>query len=185
MATPVTTSNIQTWLQRHERLVLTAIAGVVLWFSIGRIDTLIQNHDNANLQQAKVVAVAQAEKTQELAAQAESQAAQFQALAEKVQLQNAALEQANVTLATALAKQQKTDATLPPSDLVARWNPLVPPASTTVTPSGVTLPSAGAVATVQALEQVPVLQTEVSNTKVQLDNVDALIASSGQQVTTL
>src|ERR1035438_9766876 len=29
------------WLQKHERLVLAVIAGLVLWFGIGKIDTLI------------------------------------------------------------------------------------------------------------------------------------------------
>ena len=121
MSTPVITPivtqlhPISVYLKAHEKLVLLVIAGLVLWFGIGRIDTLIQKHDSASLQQAKVTAVAQAEKTQEIAAQVAQQAAQYQALADKVQTQNAALIQANTTLATALAKQQKTDATLPPT----------------------------------------------------------------------
>ena len=125
------------WIESHERLLLVAVAGVVLWFGIGRVDSLIARHDNANLQQAQVVAQAQQDKTAAIAAQVAQQAAQYQALADKVQVQNAALVQANTELATALAKQQHTDASLPPTELVNVGLHLVPQASATVTPSGV------------------------------------------------
>jgi hypothetical protein len=151
------------WIEAHERLLLVAIGGAVLWFALGRIDTLIANHDKANLTQAQTTALIQAQKDQALATAAQQAAAQYQALAERVQAQNAALEQANVTLATALAKQQKTDASLPPTELVARMNTLVPAAGATVTPTGVALPSTGAVAITQQLERVPVLTSELDN----------------------
>jgi hypothetical protein len=173
------------WIEAHERLLLMAVAGIVLWFGIGRIDTLIQNHDNANLQQAKIVAVAQADKTQALAVQAAQQAAQFQALTDKVQAQNAALIVANTELATALAKQQKTDATLPPNELVDRLNTLVPQADASVTATGVALPEAGAVATVQQLELVPVQQQKLVNVQTELTNAQSLLTAEGQQVSTL
>jgi hypothetical protein len=176
---------ISTYFKTHERLLLALIGGVALWFAIGRVDTLIANHDNANLKQAQVVASQQAEKNQALAAQATEQAVQYQALAAKVDAENAALVQANATLSAALVKQQKTDATLPPTELVARLNTLVPQADATVTPTGVALPEAGAIATVQQLEQVPVLNSELSNTKEQLENVDSLLKASTGQVATL
>jgi hypothetical protein len=176
---------ISTYVKTHERLLLALIGGAALWFAIGRVDKLVANHDSANLKQAQVVASQQAEKNQALAAQAALQAAQYQALAAKVDAENAALVQANATLSAALVKQQKIDATLPPTELVARLNTLVPQADATVTPTGVTLPEAGAVATVQQLEQVPVLNSELSNTKEQLENVDSLLKVSTGQVATL
>ena len=175
----------ETWLKQHEKLVLAVIAGLVLWFGIGRIDTLIANHDHAALQQAQVVAAVQEEKNVALAKQVAQQAADYKALAVQVNAQNAALEQANVNLANALVKQQRTDATLPPSELVARWNALVPQAGATVTPSGVTLPSVGAVATVVELERVPVLTTQLQNKGTELDNTQKLLGISQGQVTTL
>jgi hypothetical protein len=175
----------ETWIKQHERMIITVLVGLVLWFAIGKIDTLVANHDNANLQQAKVVAQAQIEKNAALAAQAAQQAAQFQALAEKVQAQNTALAQANVALVTALTKQQKTDATLPPTQLVARLNTLVPEAGASVTPNGVTLPENGAVATVQELEKVPVLTTQLSDTQTELKNEQGLLMASTAQVATL
>ena len=173
------------WIESHERLLLVAVAGVVLWFGIGRVDSLIARHDNANLQQAQVVAQVQHDKTAAIAAQVAQQAAQYQALADKVQAQNAALVQANTELATALAKQQRTDASLPPTELVNRWSTLVPQAKPTVTPSGVALDTPSAVATVQALEAVPVLTAQVSNTQKELDNAQSLVTAEGQQVVTL
>ena len=110
------------WIESHERLLLVAVAGVVLWFGIGRVDSLIARHDNANLQQAQVVAQAQPDKTAAIAAQVAEQSAQYASLAAKVQQQNDALMQANVALSTALAKQQHTDASLPPTELVNRWS---------------------------------------------------------------
>src|ERR1035437_9082050 len=86
---------------------------LVRWFAVGKIDTLIQNHDNAALQQAQVVAAVQQEKNEALAKQVAQQAEEYKALAVQVNAQNAALEQANVNLANALVKQQRTDATLP------------------------------------------------------------------------
>ena len=48
------------WLQKHERMILVILGGLVLWFAIGKIDQVIINHDAANLSQAKVTADAQA-----------------------------------------------------------------------------------------------------------------------------
>jgi hypothetical protein len=47
------------------------------------------------------------------------------------------------------------------------------------------LPEAGAVATVQALESVPVLSTQLENERTQLGNTQSLLTASTQQVTTL
>jgi hypothetical protein len=178
-------ANARVFLLAHERLVLAVIAGLVLWFAIGKVDTLIANHDNANLQQAKVVAQVQQEKNTALAAQVAQQAAQYKELADKVQTQNAQLEQANVALVAALTKQQKVDATLPPSELVARWNTLVPQAGATVTPNGVTLPSVGAVATVQQLELVPVQQQELVAAQAEVKNDLGLISAGNADIATL
>jgi PDZ domain-containing secreted protein len=173
------------WLQKHERLVLAVIAGLVLWFGIGKIDTLLINHDHSNLEQAKVVAQVQQEKNDALAKQIAQDKADYTALAAQVQARDAQLVQLQATLVTALAQRQKTDATLPPTELVQRLNTLVPNASSTVTPTGVALPLAGAVVVVQQLETVPVLTSELSITNEKLANADKLIAAEGTQVDSL
>ena len=104
------------WLQKHERIILALIGGIVLWFAIGKVDQLIINHDASNLSQAKVTADAQAKANATLAAQVVQDAADRKALEEKLAAQNDKLEQATITLANALAQRQKTDATLPPTN---------------------------------------------------------------------
>ena len=176
---------ISEYLKAHERLLLALVAAGVLWVGIGKVDTLIQHHDDANLKQAQVIAAQDASKNAAITAQVASDKAAFDALQTKLQAEDAALVQANVALATALTTQQKTDAILPPTDLVARWNSLVPQAAASVTPNGVTLPSAGAVATVQQLELIPVQQQELTNEQTLVANGNALAAAQTKQVTDL
>ena len=169
----------------HEKLILALIAAGVLWVGIGKIDTLIQHHDDANLKQAQTIAAVQSQKDAAIAAQVAEDSAAFAALQAKMQAQATALEQANIALATALTKQQKTDATLPPTDLVARWNTLVPSANVTVSTNGETLPNSGAVATVQQLERIPVQQETITNDQTLIANGNALAVSQEKQVTDL
>jgi hypothetical protein len=176
---------VSEYLKAHERLLLALVAAGVLWVAIGKIDTLIQHHDDANLKQAQVIAAQDASKNAAIAAQVASDKAAFDALQTKLQAQDAALVQANVALATALTKQQKIDATLPPTDLVARWNTLVPSANVTVSTNGETLPNSGAVATVQQLEIIPVQQEEITNEQTLVANGNALAVVQTKQVTDL
>ena len=168
-----------TWIQKHERILLAMVAGVVLWFAIGKIDTLIANHDHARLTEAQATALIQEHKNEALAAAAQQAAAQYQALAEKVSAQNAALEQANVMMATALTKQQHADSIMPESELISRWATLVPTVSFDGTPAG---PNGGFVinderarATVIELEKIPVLNSELENERTQEENDRKLI----------
>lgn len=181
----MTISTISSYIIAHERLLLAVVAAGVLWVAIGKVDTLIQHHDDANLKQAQVIAAQDASKNAAIAAQVASDKAAFDALQAKLQAEDAALIQANVALATALTRQQKTDATLPPTDLVARWNALVPQAAASVTPNGITLPNAGAVATVQQLEIIPVQQEEITNEQTLVANGNALAVVQAKQVTDL
>jgi len=174
-----------TWLQKHERIVLAVIAALALWFSIGKIDTLIANHDNANLQQAKVVAQVQQEKNDALAKQVAVDKAAYDDLNAKVMARDAQLQALQVQLVTALAKQQQVDKTMTPTELTQRWNVLVPEAGATVTTNGVLLPEQGAVSTVVELEKAPVLAKELDAKNEELTNANALVAAEGQQVVTL
>ena len=192
MSTPVVTPivtqlhPISAYLKAHEKLVLAAIAGLLLWFAVGHVESIIAAHDNANLAQAKVVAQSQADKTEAIAAQVAQQSAQYQALATKLDAQNAALVAANTQLATALAQRQKTDATLPPSGLAERWHQLVPQVTTSDVSAGqMTVNTPGVSATVQQLEQVPVLHAQVANQSKELGNAQNLLTASNRQVTTL
>ncbi len=178
-------STISSYVKAHEKLVLATIAALVLWFSFGHIEGIIARHDDANLKQAEITAQTQVGINAKLAEQASTQAAQYKELAEKVTAQNTALEQMNVALATALTKQQHTDATLPPTQLAQRLNSLVPSANASVTPTGIALPEAGAVATVQQLELVPAQQQELVNVRQEAAGTLSLLSASQEQVSTL
>jgi hypothetical protein len=191
MATPVVTPNstqlhpISIYLKAHERLIIIVLLSALAWFTFGKVESVIAAHDSSNLQQAKVVASVQQEKNDATAALVAQQAAQYQSLAEKVQLQNAQLEQANVALSAALAKQQKTDAGLPLPDLANRWTVLVPQAKPTATATGLAVDTPGAVATVQQLELVPVQQQKLTAAQAEIRNDLGLLTVSTQQVATL
>ena len=177
---------IRQFLLDHERLLIVGIAAIVIWLGYVKITNIIEEHDKAQLQQAQIVAAQQAEKNAALAQQVQQDAAQLKLLTDRLEAQNAQLENANVQLATALSKQQKTDATLPPTDLANRWmqlTPNMPPGGVAVASNGtMNVTPAGAVATTQQLEQVPVLKQQLDNTEKAKANDEQIIA---QQTTSI
>jgi hypothetical protein len=175
-----------TWIQKHERILLALVAAVAIWFAIGKVDTLIANHDHANLQQAQVAAAVQTAKNEETAAVVAQQAADLKELKAQMAAQVAAVEAEKVALINALSQQKKADAVMTPTELTNRWNVLVPSAKAAVSPSGeIALSSTGAVATVQQLEEVPVLTKELASSQGELATANKMIQSQGDQVATL
>jgi hypothetical protein len=185
---------IRQFLLDHERLLLAVVAAIVIFAGYVKVTNIIAAHDAANLKQAQIVAAQQADANKQLAqqnaalaAQAEQDAAQLKALSDKLTAQNQQLANANVALASALAKQQKTDATLPPNELAQRWaqiTPSMPAGGVTVTPdNAMKVTPAGAVATVQQLEKVPVLQSELDNETTAKNNDDQIISQQGKSIT--
>lgn len=174
------------FVKAHEKILGMTLVAAVIFGGWSHIETIIQRHDASHEVQAQIVATAQAEKNAAIAAQVAVDNAAFSALQAKVTAQNAALIQANVALATALAKQQKTDAGLPLPELANRWLALVPDAKPTVTvDGGVFLPESGAVATVQQLEEVPVQAQELVNDQILITNGNDLAGVQTKQVADL
>lgn len=177
---------IRTFLLDHERLIIIVIAAVALWWGYGKYAQIRLDHDNAVLKQAQIVADSQKAANAQLAQQVLEDKAQLQALTDKVTAQNQQLVNANTALAQALSKQQKTDATLPPTDLATRWMQLVP----NMPSGGVKVSSngdfdvtpAGSVATTQQLERVPTLTQELANETTEKNNDDQLIAKQSQSI---
>jgi capsule polysaccharide export protein KpsE/RkpR len=176
---------ISTYLKAHEKLIIFLIGFVFLYFVVARVQDTIAAHDKANLTSQQAVLQSQVEKNNALAVQVQNQAAQYQALAEKVQAQNSALEQANVALATALTKQQKTDASLDLPALALRWGQLVPNSGLSVTNGQITSSDAGAHATVAQLELVPAQQQELATNQTEIKNDESLISASNASINTL
>jgi len=159
---------------------------VGLWFGYGKYASIRAAHDDAVLKQATIVANQQAAQNAALAVQVTADKAQLQALTDKLTAQNQQLASANVALATALANRQKTDATLPPTDLALRWaqlTPTMPAGGVTVAQDGtMKVTQAGAVATTQQLEQVPTLKSELDNETAQKANDDQLLTSANKNI---
>ena len=179
------------FIRAHETILGLVLAAAIIWGVSGKVENIMYHHDNAAESQAQIVATAQAQKDAALATQAAQQAEQYKELSDKVAAQNAALEQANITLATALAKQQHTDDTMPLPELAQEWTKLVPgmaPNDITfaLDPNGqITLTDDAAHKTVDQLEQVPVLTQELANSQAEAKNDLSLLTASNAQVATL
>lgn len=181
-ATGSTPGLIRTFLLDHERLLIILILAVLCFWGYSKYADIREKHDSIVLAQAKLAADAQAKVVEAQAQQVAVDAAQLQILQTKIQSQNEQLTQANATLASALATRQKTDSTLPLPELAVRWTSLVPEAIPVASASGVTVSPSGAVATVQALEQVPSLKTELDNETQLKMNDDILITSQTKSI---
>src|SRR5208282_90504 len=184
---------IRSFLLDHERLIIIVIAVIALWFLYGKYADIRANEADKALQEQKLVVAAQVQANQQLAAQVQKDEAQqaadkaaLQALTDKVTAQNQQLAQANIALANTLAKQQKTDATLPPSELAQHWaqiTPNMPAGGVTVSKdNAIAVTQAGAVATVVQLERVPFLTQELANETTQKQNDDQIIANQTKNI---
>jgi Tfp pilus assembly protein FimV len=173
------------FLKEHERLAIVVIIAALIWIGYGKVEGIIAAHDQSVLAQQKLITDAQVKQNAALAVQVQQDAANLQALQTKLETQNAQLVQANTQLAAALSRRQQSDANLPLPDLAARWIQLVPQASLTSTSAGISVSPTGAVATVQALEQIPTLQQELTNETAQKQNADQVIAQQTTSITDL
>jgi hypothetical protein len=174
-----------TFIKAHETILAMVLAVIVVFGAYNHVEAIIAAHDQSKLTTVEITTQAQAQKDAAIAAQVAEDKATFAALQAKIDAQNAALVQANVNLASALAKQQRIDAGLPLPELANRWTVLVPSAKPIATTSGVTLDAPGAVATVEQLEQVPVLQSELINEQTLVTNGNALATAQTKQVNDL
>jgi len=181
-ATGSTPGLIRTFLLDHERLIIVVLAIALCWWGYGKYADIRAAHDNATLQQQILVTNQQAAAAKAQAAQAATDAQALQELQTKLAAQSAQIAQANATLAAALAARQKTDATLPLPELAVRWDALVPSANPVATATGVQVSPAGAVATVQALETIPVLKSQLDNETTLKTNGDLLIGQQNKSI---
>jgi len=96
---------------------------------------------------------------------------------QQLALANQQLQASNAQLVNKLVAQQKKDATLPPSGQAQRWEQLVPQAQVSVTPTGFAVDSAGGLATLVALEEIPVDRQRIANLSEELANDEKQIAN--------
>lgn len=124
----------------------------------------VYSHEESKL----AVAQAEAKTQQQLNLQIQKQNNDFQT---QVSAQIASLQQQNQTLQSQLVKQQNADKQLSPGDLAQRVASLVhvDPKDIQPTTAGFDLTSNAVLQTALQLEQVPILTTQLSNTKNALD----------------
>lgn len=180
---------IRAFLLDHEKLVIVVLAALLVWWGWGKVGDMIAAHDNAQLQQQRLVNDAQIAKNQAMLEQQQKDdilrakdEADRQAEAAKLQQQNSALVQANTALAAALTKQQRADSQMALPELAQRWAQLVPNAGLSVSPTGLGITPEGAHATVNELEKVPVLTTELANEQTKETNLQTMLTSSNESI---
>lgn len=181
---------ISNYITTHHPLIKLVIIVLLIWGVWGKATALWANHEqkvfdakSATLQAQVDANAKQAATNADLAKQATALAANYQTLAAANQAENVKLAQINAQLVISAQKQQAADKTLPPAGLAARWQSLAPLPPASVTPNqdgsfGITGP--GALATVQALENLQPLQSELANVQTEKANDDKqLVAQAG------
>jgi hypothetical protein len=166
------------WVEAHERHLLILAVGLVLWAGISRIDTLVAHHDQSVASAQALVVASDVAKNAAISQQVAQDTATMKQMQAASDARQAALQAQVIDLIAKLAAQQKTDASMTPSDLTNRWNVLVPNAGATPVAAGVALPSAGALATVQQLEEIPVQAKEIDAANQRLAIEDGLLVQS-------
>lgn len=167
---PPATVITESWLKVHERLVIIAVGALLLLYIYSRGLSAWEAHDQRIASKAAQVVQIDAVNNKDLTAQL----TQLKATTDQ---QNAALNLKIQSELTQLQKQQQQDAAATQQQILDRWKlllPLKPGAVTAVNGVDQLTPDA-ANQTVQALEQIPILQSEVHdlNTKILAD--DAII----------
>jgi hypothetical protein len=176
------------YLKHHEKLIALVAILVVGWFAYGKIINYWEKHDQRVYDKAVITLQAQVDQNKAVADANAKLAADYKALAEQVSMQYAQLQQAMVVRDAATKKQQLIDRTLPPDALAARWQELVTLPLQSVQPRtdatfSVTAPAAAE--TVVMLEEVPKLKADLQDSQTQTTNVQGQVVKAESVITGL
>jgi len=166
------------FIKAHETILGLVLAAAVIWGVSGKVENIIAAHDKSNQTTQAIIVNADVAKNVAVAQQAAIDAAKMQEMQAASDAKQTALNNQIVAMATALLQQQKKDAVMTPTELTDRWNILVPAANASITNGQVTLPEAGAVATVQQLEEVPVQKQQLADANTKYDLESGLLVQS-------
>jgi hypothetical protein len=166
------------WFKSHERILAVVIVLAVIAF-IGN-KWITRSYDTALAKNAVAQQVLQDQvsKNNEIAKSVDALNQQYQNLLGQVTKQNATLVQAISARNQVVSGQQRTDATLPLSDLALRQQALAG-LSTGIssTVNGLQESPAAAIVVTQKLEELPALQQNVADLQTVSDNKDKQITS--------
>lgn len=159
-----------------KHLLIAGIAAAVLllstWKLIAHFDQV--DHDQVVLAQQQLKQDQQQAKAQAGTTATDTAALQKQVAA--LQQSNNALQASLSDLEAQLASQRQKDATASPEALSARWRGLLGTGQITATPAGLTADLPAAHATVDQLEQLPVVQQELKDEKANSTQKDVVLA---------
>lgn len=169
-----------TFIKAHERLIVIVIAAFLLYRTgQGMESAWIRHEDNRSRQAAQVVTVdTNANK---------ALSDQVQQLKTDSDKQKAIIDNNLDTLMRTLNRQREEDLKATQQEILDRWKLLLPlkPGAVQSNGSTDTITPEAATATVQALEEIPVLKTQVSDLNAKLLIDDQIIGKQDELITGL
>ena len=165
-----------TSLKTHAPLIVAAgVLSIAGWATVKIVNHNAEvDHDKAV--QSQTILQQQATQNAQIAEQVKQEQQTLQQFFLQQQAQNAALVSAITARNQQVVVQQKSDASLPPTELAARWNFLLGTTGQVQTASGgYAVTESAAVSTTQQLEELPVLQANVGDLQIQIANKDKVI----------
>jgi hypothetical protein len=173
-------TKVQTWLKVHERILIIAILALSSVFCVDKFLNVTAARDKAAANQAAQVLTQQQTVNQQLAAQIAIAQKSNQDLLVQLSQQNAVLQTQQSQRTIVLQQQVQADKTLPMPDLGNRWAKLaqLDPADIQATTAGITVTPQGALDTTTALEQVPVLKSNLADETTQAANLSTELDST-------
>ena len=180
---PTAIAQTTSWFKVHETLLIVLMALLVGTFVVYKYFDLAATIENHKAQQAQAVLVAQTQKDAATLAQAKEALTSYQVTIAQTLAANAALSTAMATRDKTVIIQQTADAKLPPTQLATRWQGLIADSGVTPNTTGYSLTDSAGIATIEQLEQVPVLQldlkdetTKATNLQSDVDKANILVA---------
>ena len=151
------------WVKQHERLIIILMVLIFSFFVLDKSLGIVSNYESHKATEAEKVLDAQKAKNDIELATAKAMLSQYQ-----TQVDIDAKEIANLTAAQAsrdrvVVVQQKADAQLPPNELATRWQWLIGDSGVQTSTGGFTVTNDAAVTTVQSLEEVSTLKSDLAD----------------------
>ena len=175
---------VQSWLQKHERIVIVALVLLVGGWGLGKYLDIAASRSEARATAAEQALVDQKAQNAQYAAQVAQVEQQYVAMVQALAAQNAALAQAVAQRQASQTANQTHDAVLPLPDLANRLKTIgnAPEGSVSVLGDKIELSQPGAVAVTQTLETIPTLQGDLRDTQAALGATQTTLTQAGTVV---
>lgn len=166
-----TVSKDVSWLKQHETILIVFLVLLVGTFVVYKYFDLAATIETHKAQQEQAVEAIQQQKNDADLAQAKQSLAAYQALITQSLAANTTLSSAIANRDKTVVIQQATDAKMPPSQLATRWQGLIADSGVQPSTTGYVLTDSAGLATVEKLEQLPVLQQDIKDEQTKETNL--------------